>query len=212
MTHSLRAALVLGALFTCATAFAQSQVTGSATTTASVSGDASSSHHVLDVVTTVPSGSQTTTRQWGLSGVGWSESWDKPCWFVLLRSSLDGAHVDLAGTTWQVPGCGAGNPGSYKDVNTGEKDLFVTAVKICTTDKSGTKDNKLKGIELQYSKVTDGVVSAVVKSRREERTNCSWWRDKVACPAGQIAVGMDFQYGDKGVMGVKLRCSRVEDV
>lgn len=213
MHRHLRRALIVAGVVTCATAHASSQITGATTTTVEVTGDASNTHHALDVVTTVPSGSnvKTTTRQWALSGVAWSEDADKPCWFLLYRSSLDGAFQDLAGTVWSMPGCTS--PGSMKSLALGEKDLFVKGVSICTTDKSGTKDNRLKGFELQYAKVTDGVVGPVIQSRREKRTNCSWWREPaVVCPAGQIAVGMDFQYGDKGVMGVKLRCARVEDV
>ncbi|MEO7328129.1 MAG: hypothetical protein ABI193_06100 [Minicystis sp.] len=212
MKRPLRLGLFAATILVCVTASAQSQITGSVTTTAEVSGDASSTHHAIDVVTTVSSGWTTTTRQWGLSGVAWAEAWDQPCWFLLYRASLDGGHQDLAGTVWDVPGCAKTTAGSYKDVVSGETNLFVSSVKICTTDKSGTKDNKLKGIELQFVKVTDGVVSAVVKTRHEQRSNCSWWRNRVSCPSQQIAVGMDFQYGDKGVMGIKLRCSRVEDV
>jgi hypothetical protein len=210
MSRHLRKGLFAATLLVCAVAHAESRVTGVVQTTQAVSGDAPSSHHALDVITTIPAGSSTTTLQWGLSGFGWFESSDKPCSVLLYRSSLDNAHRDLAGTTWDAP-CAGSSPGNFKHVYSDEDDLFVTAAKICTTDKSGTKDNRLKGMELSFSRVTNGVVSAVVKSRREQHTNCSWWRDKVSCPAQQIAIGMDFHYGDKGIQGVKLRCKQVED-
>lgn len=210
MHQHARKGLFAAALLVCATAAAESQVTGLVTTTPDISGDATSSHHALDVVTGIPSGSSTTTAQWGASGFGWFESSDKPCSVLIYRSSLDGAHIDLAGTTWDAPCVGA-SPANFKHVYSDEANLFVTAAKICTTDKSGTKDNKLKGMELQFSRVTNGKVSAVVKSRREQHTNCSWWREKVECPAQQIAIGMDFHYGDKGIQGVKLRCKAVAD-
>ena len=46
-------------------------------------------------------------------------------------------------------------------------------------------------------------------SAKFRRTNCARWRDKVSCPAEQVAIGIEAAYGGNGFSGIRLRCTAV---
>lgn len=102
--------------------------------------------------------------------------------------------------------------GNLKEVSTIGNDQYVYKLKVCTTDKRNSADNKLKGIRvwsraLRYQDYKPGAEPILVDEPTPHeaihKPHCDRWHEAVACGAGEIATGVRVHYnsGHRSLVG-----------
>lgn len=99
--------------------------------------------------------------------------------------------------SWKRADLGAGN--------------YVTSLAVCTS-KSKDGFQPVRGVELRGASLGDkGNLLPAKAPVKVEFTGCEKWTKRVSCPAGSVATGIrGYSEADQGVVGLALRCHRVE--
>lgn len=114
-----------------------------------------------------------------------------------------------------------GSSGNEKWVARRGESEYITALQVCTTDKSGdSAKNKLKGIRL-WGRVLDAAKATLGPVNPPDdaiHTHCKDWSKKVECPAGEVAAQIRVYMEDRVVpmqpthsmaKGIALGCRKV---
>jgi hypothetical protein len=145
----------------------------------------------------------------GLFGIEWWENADDPCKMTGFTHHLNTFDVKQPSTT--IGACSS--PGNRKYVNVAGNADNIYKIQVCTTDKSRTNKDKLKGIRvwgrsIEYSKPLKLTTQST--AQEVKHTNCKEWHDAVACPAGQIATRLRVHYNSEyDITGLALICRKV---
>ena len=92
------------------------------------------------------------------------------------------------------------------------KDHYVTAIQVCTNDKSDAK-TKIKGLRAWGARINAaGNLVSDNRKYEDKLNNCKKWHDKVSCGAGRVATGFKLHYAsDKvGFSGMSIACSQLK--
>jgi len=92
------------------------------------------------------------------------------------------------------------------------KDHYVTAIQVCTNDKSDAK-TKIKGLRAWGARINvKGKLVPDNQKYEEKLTNCKKWRNKISCSDGRVATGFKVHYdSDKvGFSGMSIACSALK--
>lgn len=147
----------------------------------------------------------------GVFGITWSESSDDPWTMTAHTHHLNNDGVE-ADRRHEAPLRTHTPSGDTKEVLLSGRHDFIYKVQVCTTDKSDTSRNKLKGIRLWSRTVSDeGRLLTTNSSYQETKhTNCKKWHEKVECPTGTITSRLKLHYNaDKTYTGIQLVCRKV---
>ncbi len=92
------------------------------------------------------------------------------------------------------------------------KDHYVTAIQVCTNDKSDAK-TKIKGLRVWGARINAAGRLVHSGSKYEKKlNNCKKWQSKVSCSDSRVATGVKLHYGsDKvGFSGMSIACSKLK--
>lgn len=172
------------------------------------------------VTTTEVSGFRSSEVTWlavgegllGISGLGWSEDGDKPCWMQVYQRALQGEVTSSWTDPMDICGVRTSHPFSVdsgKSILFGDNPrYFVRGIRACNNNRD---NHRLKGVRIYAAKVwaTRAQIDELSHSEAEDRTNCATWDAPVYCPDGQIASAVVVHHSDDEITGLALRCRRV---
>lgn len=179
----------LGQVVAAATANAVT-LTGDLTWTA-VSGDTGQNSYIIG----------SDSDDLAVYSIRWWEDSDDPCKFRAYKRDLDDASdVNLPERSF----CD-GSPGNEKWAERRGANEYVTAIQICRNDKADSTKEKLKGIRLFGRTIDKAAATLGPENGPDEakHTNCDVWRQKVACPSGQVASKFKVYYETYTVYGTQ---------
>jgi len=135
-----------------------------------------------------------------MHGINVRERRDSPCWASLQGWSFGGPrakNIELC----KQPGYASEKRANVEGNSTNQR--AITGLQVCL-NAAGTR---LKGVRVWGGAADEsGVFHADGSSDTARRTNCSWWKDRVDCPAGQAAVGLRARKSGNAINGLALVC------
>ena len=103
---------------------------------------------------------------------------------------------------------------SFWDISL-QTDHYITAIQVCLNNKKDASKKRIKGLKLWGASFNlDGSLKMSSTPRVHTLPNCKSWQPKVACPAGQIAIGIKGFYVSNtiGFAGLALRCASLQQL
>lgn len=145
----------------------------------------------------------------GLSGISWWENTDDPC-----KLTLQTHHLNLFGLlehTALIGNCST--PGNPKDVWVAGNEDNIYKVQVCTTDKTRSNKDKMKGVRFWARSITYTnplKLTSQATAQEAKHTNCATWHKAVECPNGQVASALRVHYNLlNDITGLALVCRTV---
>ena len=157
----------------------------------------------------------------GLYGIAWDETQNKPCrLWLLTRSLTDGTDRRVADSVLNM--CGResfllmgsipiplGLGGNRRADFATNPRYFVRGIQVC----ANSGNNRMKGIRIFPGRVrpNGGPIGTNGQRVEAKQPNCgnNEWRSPVFCPQGQIAFGLLLHTENGSVTGLGLRCREV---
>lgn len=164
---------------------------------------------------TVGSESSDTYALWGISGKETGAFTNVPCWVHVKTENINDINDEVGHNEDQ---CGSSDPtdGSLLVADfantdfTGER-AFVSGAKVCLNND----DTRVKGWILYGRQInSDGsLTDLTLDALAGPRANCDTWKQRVDCPAGEIATAavLEFESGStpRAWKGISLKCRAV---
>lgn len=164
---------------------------------------------------TVGTASSDTYALWGISGKETGILSNVPCWVHVKTENVNDINDEVGHTEDQ---CGSSNPTDdsllVADFANGDltgEHAFVSGAKVCMN----SDDTRVKGWVLYGRQINDdgSLTDLTLDALAGPRPNCDTWKQRVDCPAGEIATAavLEFDSSDtpRAWMGISLKCRAV---
>lgn len=216
-----RALLGSALLFSVAGACAASEnlATGTKTSALSVTVTLSGTVHTTarsgaaGTAHTVGTESSNTYALWGLSGKETGVTTNVPCWAHVKTENVNDINDQVGHDEDQ---CGSSNPGALLVADFANGDFtgehaFVSGAKVCMN----SDNTRVKGWILYARQINDdgSLTDLTLDALAGPRPNCDTWKQRVDCPAGEIATAavLEFESGStpRAWKGISLKCRAV---
>jgi hypothetical protein len=164
---------------------------------------------------TVGTASSDTYALWGISGKETNGFSNVPCWAHIKTENVNDINDEVGDNEDQ---CGTSNPtdGSLLVADfantdfTGER-AFVSGAQVCLN----SDDTRVKGWILYGRQINanGSLMDLSLDALAGPRPNCDTWKQRIDCPAGEIATAavLEFDSGSapRAWKGISLKCRAV---
>jgi hypothetical protein len=157
--------------------------------------------------------SSDTYALWGISGKETGVTTNVPCWVHVKTENVNDINDEVG---HDEDKCGSSNPGALLVADFANGDFtgehaFVSGAQVCLN----SDNTRVKGWILYGRRINDdgSLTDLTTDALAGPRPNCTTWKQRVDCPAGEIATAavLEFESGStpRAWQGLSLKCRAV---